>query len=300
MSAPKVVLVAKETAYGRYIEDEEDAHARRLIRRGDISVARWKKAHQNHVATLKLVHRVLKTAGATVWQVRGAQVAFDPTDAVLVVAVGGDGTLLAASHHMNRVPVLGVNSSPEHSVGFFCAARSENVTQKLEAALLGKLAKIKLSRMEVALNGRTISRHVLNEALFCHAIPAATSRYILRCGRSREEQRSSGIWVSTAAGSTGAAHSAGGKLMPFSSKRIQAVVREPYLVMGKPYRMSRIEIPNTAKLTVQSKMQDARLFLDGPYTQTKVGLGDTITMQTSPEPLTVLGLNAKRRTVPVK
>ena len=58
-----------------------------------------------------------------VLMVERAHAMFDASDADLVVAVGGDGTLLAASHNVVDVPILGVNSAPGHSVGFFCAAK---------------------------------------------------------------------------------------------------------------------------------------------------------------------------------
>src|ERR1019366_7356859 len=42
----------------------------------------------------------------------------------LVVTVGGDGTLLAASHGIGPgIGLLGVNSAPSHSLGFFWRAR---------------------------------------------------------------------------------------------------------------------------------------------------------------------------------
>ena len=41
----------------------------------------------------------------------------------LVITVGGDGTFLEASHHIKaNTPILGVNSDPQRSVGFFVPA----------------------------------------------------------------------------------------------------------------------------------------------------------------------------------
>ena len=44
----------------------------------------------------------------------------------LVVTIGGDGTLLAASHAIGDTPILGINSAPDFSVGFFCSGRLGN------------------------------------------------------------------------------------------------------------------------------------------------------------------------------
>jgi NAD+ kinase len=140
---------------------------------------------------------------------------------------------------------------------------------------------------------------VLNEALFCHAIPAATSRYIVSFGGKSEEQRSSGVWVSTAAGSTGAARSAGGRLLPFTSRKLQLIVREPYLEARREteplqIELDRVTIDPPEALTLLSKMEDARLYLDGPYRQMPVGLGDRVVCCVSNEPLNVYGLGRRR------
>jgi NAD+ kinase len=216
----------------------------------------------------------------------------------LVVTVGGDGTLLAASHGIGpNLPLLGVNSAPGHSVGFFCGASKGGVKSAVDGALHGRLRRTDLTRMRVALNGRGLHDRVLNEALFCHASPAATSRYILRIvelgsgpAREEEEQKSSGLWVGPAAGSTAAQRSAGGRVLPLSSKSLQYVVREPYTPSGEPLRMALGLVHEGQSLTIRSKMRQARLFLDGDHIVHTVTIGDLLVMQRSDEPLAVLGL----------
>jgi NAD+ kinase len=243
---------------------------------------------------VELVYETLEGLGVKTLLLHGAQAEFDPVGALLIVTVGGDGTLLAASHHVNEVPLLGVNSAPRYSVGFFCAARGKEVPTMLRRALEGKLPSVKLSRMAVAINGQRRSSRVLNEALFCHAIPAATSRYIVRYGDDTEEQRSSGVWVGTAAGSTAATRSAGGKVLPFASRNLQLVIREPYAESKRTVHLNHIIFDPTESLELLSKMEDARLYLDGPYRQIPVGLGDRVIFSVSDEPLHVFGLGRRR------
>jgi NAD+ kinase len=299
VSRPLVVVVSKRSMYERFIQDRRDPKAISLFQRRDVSVARWRKAHLAHQLTLKRVQQTLRALGAKITVLRSPGVVFDASDASLVVTVGGDGTLLAASHHVGSIPILGVNSSPEHSVGFFCPAHLGNLEQTLERALDGTLPSVSLSRMQVSVNNRICSRRVLNEALFCHAIPAATSRYIVSFGGKSEEQRSSGVWVSTAAGSTGAARSAGGRILPFTSRTLQLIVREPYLEARRETQPVAIELDRVTfeppeTLTLLSKMEDARLYLDGPYRQMPVGLGDRVVCSVSNEPLSVYGLGRRR------
>lgn len=291
---PRVVVVAKRTAYKRFVEDERDPRAKALLRRRDPAVKHWAVSHREHVRTLETVLESLTKVGAQVMLVERAHAAFDPSDAALVVAVGGDGTLLAASHSLVGTPILGVNSSPGHSVGFFCAAQRRTFRPMLEQALAGKLASVELTRMAVAVNGRLRNKHVLNEALYCHSLPAATSRYLLAHGRHREEQRSSGIWIGPAAGSTAALRSAGGRVLPFRSRLLQLVVREPYTPSNRPYRLCKLLVPDGDSVTVESKMDDAGLFFDGPYRHIAIRLGDRVEFFASDEPLVVLGLGRRR------
>lgn len=288
-----VLVVAKRTAYAQHALERKDPDALRLLAAGDPSVARWKKAHDDHEHTLDRVLQALAAAGVNPTVVP-ARAAFDATGVRLVVTVGGDGTLLSASHHVGQCPILGVNSSPTHSIGFFCAATADSIDTMLQQALQGSLPSIRLSRMQVMIDDALCSKHVLNEALFCHAIPAATSRYILEFGGDSEEQRSSGVWVSTAAGSTAALRSAGGDLLPFASGDIQLVVREPYSVNGDSYRLRKCTIAPGQQIVLRSKMLDARLFLDGPYAAFEVGLGQVLRFSRSDEPLHLLGLTDRR------
>jgi NAD+ kinase len=292
---PRVVVVAKRTAYHRFVEEERDPRAKALLRRRDPAVAHWLDAHRDHARTLESVLRELERAGAQVMLVERAHAAFDASDAALVVAVGGDGTLLAASHSVVRVPILGVNSAPRYSVGFFCSAQRATFRGMLEQALLGKLPSVELTRMAVAVNGRLRTKHVLNEVLYCHSSPAATSRYLLSYGGLTEEQRSSGIWVGPAAGSTAAQRSAGGRVLPLHSRLLQLVVREPYNPSGKKYRLPKLTVADGDAVGVESKMDDSALFFDGPYRPVPVRLGDSVSFFASDEPLNVLGLGGRAR-----
>ena len=163
----------------------------------------------------------------------------------------------------------------------------------LAKALSGDLRASKLARMRVEVGDRLISTRVLNDALYCHESPAATSRYILEHGDDRERQMSSGVWVGPAAGSTAAIRSAGGKVLPVGSQKLQFVVREPYRGVDNKYDLTKGLVSPGESLEITSRMTKGRLFLDGTQKVHAVGIGDRISMTLSDEPLTLLGL--KRR-----
>ena len=293
----RVLVVAKRSSYRRWVEEAHDARVESLIASGDPTVKRMLSAHRDHEETVDEVRAAMRALAIdAVFDESPRTPALDERYD-LVVTVGGDGTVLATSHHVGAdTALLGVNSSPDHSVGFFCAARKGSVEQTLSAALGGKLRRVSLARMRVDLNGVCIQRRVLNEALFCHASPAATSRYILRVtepdgGFEEEEQKSSGMWIGPAAGSTAAQRSAGGRVLPLASTKIQYVVREPYAPYGHKMRLTLGLIDDGGTLALRNKMHQAKLFLDGEHEVVDVAIGDVVTMRRSEEFLTVLGLS---------
>lgn len=291
---PLVYVVAKRSQYQRHVRDHRDQRAIELLARHDPVVARWRKADSSHRQTLDLVLHELKRLGARVRLIASPSERFSPRGARLVVTVGGDGTLLAASHRIGAEPLLGVNSSPEHSVGYFCAGHADNLRALLPKALSGTLRAAELTRMNVVVNDRLRSARVLNEALFSHRIPAAVSRYILEYAGRVEEQRSSGFWIGTAAGSTGAIHSAGGRILPLGSDKLELVVREPYTSSGVKIRMRDLVVPKGREVIVHTKMDRAVLFLDGPFRKILLRLGDVVRFSASEQRLNVLGVSVPR------
>jgi len=293
--APRVAVVIKRTTYRKFLVEEHDPLLTRLIKRRDVTVTRILQSHKDHEATVREVEQALEALGANVI-FRGRPRARVPSPVDLVLTIGGDGTLLAASHlTADHVPLLGINSAPESSVGFFCGAKQGSVRETLERAFEGSLLGTELTRMRVDLNGKVLHARVLNEALCYHTSPEATSRYILRLAAGEEEQRSSGLWIGPAAGSTAAQRSAGGKVLPLASTKLQYVVREPYTPAGGHFRFAMGLVEDNGVLTLRSKMRESKLFLDGHRIVHDVTIGDVVTMRRSKESLTVLGIAGKRR-----
>jgi NAD+ kinase len=292
---PKVALVVKRSAFQEHVEEQQDPHIHRLLEQGDPSVARLRASHDEHTATVDEVLAMLSALRIQVVFLGRAGEAFDSNGLDLVITVGGDGTLLSASHSVANVPILGINSAPSHSVGFFCGARRDNAQRAITRALRGELRRAVLTRMQVRQNDEVVHARVLNEALFCHISPAATSRYLLRLGDIEEEQKSSGFWIGPAAGSTAAQRSAGGKVLRLTSKDLQLVVREPYTPHGERYQLRRALVSPGVSLVVRSKMHEAKLFVDGPNRSIDVRFGDVLEFCEASEALTVLGISPKRR-----
>lgn len=250
--------------------------------------------HEIHQETLRQAKTALRDLGASaVLRYRPEPL---PEEGAwdLIVTLGGDGTLLWASHLADSsTPMLAINSAPDTSVGYFCAGDGHNVHEVLAAALEGRLKSSRLARMRVDVGDKVLSTRVLNDALYCHESPAATSRYILEYAGDQERQMSSGVWVGPAAGSTAAIRSAGGKVLPTGSQKIQFVIREPYRGVDNRYRLVKGMVPPGEDIRITSRMTKGQIFLDGTQKVYAIGIGDRIRMTLSDEPLTLLGLERR-------
>jgi len=118
-------------------------------------------------------------------------------DVDLVIAVGGDGTVLSAAHFLDNgtIPLLGINSDPmtnpeEHSVnkksderrshGALCMCTSTNMKEGIGSVLHGD-AKLALRRRINCVVKSTFSETklvpALNDLLIANPSPAAVSRF---------------------------------------------------------------------------------------------------------------------------
>jgi NAD+ kinase len=290
-SLPRVLVIYKKSMYQVMVQERKNPHARALLARNDRSVERMIAAHEDHQHTIEKARALLNKMGIpAVFRYRTDTDQAEGFD--LVITLGGDGTLLWASHLVGKQPMLAINTAPKDSVGYFCAGTKDTLEPTLDAALKNKLPSTKLTRMQIALDGEVVSTRVLNDVLFCHESPAATTRYLIRHRNVEEEQKSSGLWVGPAAGSTAAQRSAGGRVLAATSKQLQYVVREPYMPNGTRYRLTKGLIDPRESLHVTSKIHGGRLFIDGPHVRYQVALGTEIVMKRSPETLEVLGFRA--------
>jgi len=302
---PRISLLVKRSLYSIFVEEKRDERMQELLLRGDSTVSRLEEAHAAHDRAISEVRAALDAIDAEVTELDRFPDEGVTLQADLIVSVGGEALKLRAPHAAGTAPVLGVNSAPDHSVGFFCGTRGATLLDALRRAQSGKIARATLTRMEVTVGDRVISSRVLNDALFCHASPAATSRYIIELAtRERdglpsetiiEEQKSSGFWIGPAAGSTAAQCSAGGKVLPLESDALQLVVREPYTPKDERYRLRHTLVQPGEELVVRSKIRDATLFVDGPDEVHRAGYGDVLRFRKADVPLVILGLHAKRR-----
>jgi len=273
----KILLIKKKSFYTIFAEEKKDRKVLTHIKKGGLLSERFLKSHRDNEASFEKVKSVLKKN-----RVRFS-VSSDLTGTAgggfdLYISVGGDGTILDASHYSGGAKILGGNSSPGESVGNFCCCTAANFEEILKKILDGGIKSHKLPRLRILLNGKPLPFGAMNDILFAHKIPAATSRYIIKVKEQHEIHKSSGVWVSTAAGSTGAILSAGGAGMDIKSGSIQFVVREPFSRRDEPYRITG-GVVKPGELAFVSRMVRGAVYIDGQRKCFSVGFGDLITFE---------------------
>ncbi|WCJ32328.1 NAD(H) kinase 3 [Euphorbia peplus] len=216
----------------------------------------------------------------------------------LVVTVGGDGTLLQASHFLDdSIPILGVNSDPTQlkeveefsgyfdatrSTGYLCAATAENFEKVLDDILGGQRCSSNISRLSMSVNSNLLSTPALNDILIAHPCPAAVSRFSFKIERDGESCsplancRSSGLRVSTAAGSTAAMLSAGGFVMPILSQDLQYMVREPISPGASISRLMHGIIKSDQSMEIGWFSEKGVIYVDGSHVSHSLQYGDTL------------------------
>jgi NAD kinase len=146
----------------------------------------------------------------------------------LVIAIGGDGTILSASHYLKDKPMLAVNISPETSEGALATIPLADLDKKLNEIVNKKYSIQKLERIEVLINKTPIPFLSLNEVFIANEKPYLISKYELHLKNLKETQKSSGLLFATGTGSTAWFKSAGGAPFSPESKYIKMITREPY------------------------------------------------------------------------
>ena len=282
---PKNILVFyKASAYEIYFLNHLSRLGKKIKPFVLKHIRRSHKAHDEHYASLKKIEQILKKFKVP-YAKRCRGKVFDRSPYDLVITVGGDGTFLEAARGIDKQMVIGINSDPDHSVGKLCVAdvRSfEKIWQRIRG---GRFKICSLQRLRLKLEGQKNFFEVLNDILVCHKNPAMMCRYYLQIKGKGETQQSSGIWISTAAGSSGAIQSAGGKLLRTDGKKFQYMPRELYEGNKGHYHLRGGVLNSRENISITSLMTGGMIFIDGAHLAVPFEYGSTLTISFSPRPI---------------
>ena len=267
-STNEIYSASPDEAVQKFIQDENNKYLTSQKRSRD-EQKRTLDAVVSELNRRKINHEVL-------W--RGDVKSVEGSD--LVISVGGDGTFLDVSHHINNdIPVMGINSDCNSSVGFYCCFNRQNFGDAI--ANLEKLPRTKVLRIEGTLNGIKIPQYVLNDLLVADENPAATTDIEVNGKRGK---RSSGLIVSTPMGSTAWVYEEGGIIAPLESTEMQYI-----------YRSRRKKESFFAKeIEIYSLTRKGKIYFDGQHLVYDFTIGDKIHLELG-APLTIIGDFSEKR-----
>lgn len=292
---PRVLVVYKKDPYQQYIQELRDVNLTRLLRHRHPDVLDMQRAHVIHEESIHTVVQTLKSLSVTVDLAYRANVkATGSYD--LIVTVGGDGTFLQAAHSIQGVPILGVNSDSTRSEAVFCAATPKTFKRMCQKALTRSLPELKLFKLKLKINGKVYPVKAINDVLVTHEDPATMSRYRLKIGKRQEYQKSSGIWISTAAGSSSAVLAAGGVRLPWSSRKYQYRPRELYRGRLTHNKLTGGLLSQQASANITWMMRKGKAYIDGAHVSVSLQFADKLAiLQDSQQPVRVLGFSSHNR-----
>jgi len=205
----------------------------------------------------------------------------------LIIVIGGDGTFLKAALFIkDKTPVLGVNSNKAKKEGFFMKANTKDFEVKLKKIIKNKYKIAKLTRLQAYINNKPIKDLALNEFYIGCKKPYDVFRYWIKVNNKKELQKSSGVLVSTAAGSNAWVTSAGGKKIPIKSTNFQFIVREPYHgTITNKYRLLKGILNRNRFVTIIPEIKDCIIVADSTSIEYKLKKYDKVRISISNKPL---------------
>lgn len=278
-TAKRLLVVGKMTAYMQAVATDKE-QLRALIDSGNPAVSSMMPEHQAHMESIARVREILKQHDATFVRVDALKdVDIDAGKFDRILVVGGDGTVLEASHHTRRTPILGIKSAPR-SHGHFCLADRDTLPAVLDEIESGRRKPLSLMRINAFIDGCRVGPDVLNEVLL--ESTTSTTSYILQAGQKTEEQMSDGIFFGTAAGCTAWMRAYGSEIVPVTDRSIQYLVRGAFISPTHGLGLLHGFSCDGTELSVVSKSADAKVAVDGRRNSFLIPRGSKLVIKPSP------------------
>ncbi len=284
MSVKPVLLIYKKSAYSIYQQQNKAGMSYPAKSVLSDKIRRMVEAHNEHYKTLVYVESVLKKYKIPyVRRLRKRPINYNQFQYVLTV--GGDGTFLETARFLKKQWILGINSSPNFSIGKLCHGSLKNFEAIIARLSADRVDFETLQRIRIQYDSKLKYADSLNEVLVANFTPAIMCRYFLSLKGQSEEQYGSGLWIATPSGSTGAIRSAGGKIMDRREKKYQYLPRELNRVKKPHYQLTGGVLQSHQKISIVSFMQNGRLYIDGNHLRIPFKYGTKIQIGLSPYPL---------------
>ena len=240
----KLILVTRKTRLQELVERfNTRSQAKFYIEHAGGDFADYEREEEAYHRSLNVLRRTLEFEIPQQQVDRGLVPTFQFQKDDLVVTLGQDGLVANTAKYVGSQPIVAVNPEPERFDGVLLPFAPDQARSAVAKAMEAKASIRQITLAEVILNDGQRLR-AFND-LFIGARSHVSALYRIACNKKSEVQSSSGVLVSTGAGSTGwissmfnmaagLARFCGGTpgkaiRLPWEDRRLLYVVREPFI-----------------------------------------------------------------------
>jgi len=279
MSIEYAIIIKNKTRLETLIERfNTKAQAKFYIERSGGDFNDYEKEHEVFHNALSTVQRNLSTLLKNKIVERSFLPSFIFNGNQVIVTVGQDGLVANTAKYVKQIPIVAVNPEQERFDGVLLPFNAQNFIEAIDKVISNKYHSKLTSFAEAKLNDG--QRLLAFNDLFIGASSHVSARYQITYNNKTEEHSSSGIIVSTQAGSTGWLSSIFNMSFGIhkfiekdNSKKKYAKLKENQLMFAvrEPFASRRTQVETTAgiitgqsKLIIQSFMpNNGLIFSDG-------------------------------------
>ncbi len=275
----KIVLVTRKTRLDGLVERfNTRAQARFYIEHAGGDFGAYVEEHDAYQRSLEVARRAVETGLKVQVMDRGLVPTYVFGSGDLIVTLGQDGLVANTAKYVGGQPIIAVNPDRERFDGVLLPFAPEDLRGQVErvGAETARVRAVTMAEARLADGQRLLG---FND-LFIGAGTHVSARYAIRFNVRREQQSSSGIIVSTGAGSTGwlssifnetagiMAFLGGGPVAPlrlgWEEQRLLFVVREPFVSRHSTAAIVAGAVEPEAGLELESQMPAGGvIFSDG-------------------------------------
>ena len=279
MSVEYAIIIKNKTRLESLIERfNTKAQAKFYIERSGGDFNDYEKEHEIFQSSLSKVQRNLSTVIKNKIVERSFLPSFIFNEKQVIVTVGQDGLVANTAKYVKQIPIVAVNPDQERFDGVLLPFNAENFLVAINRVIKNNYNSKLTSFAEAKLNDG--QRLLAFNDLFIGATSHVSARYKITYNNKTEEQSSSGIIVSTQAGSTGWLSSifnmsfgirkfvekdnSKKKQAKLKDNQLMFVVREPFASKRTQVEIAAGIITEQSKLVIQSFMpNNGLIFSDG-------------------------------------
>lgn len=280
MTFEKLVVITRKTRLEELVyRFNTKAQARFYIEHSGGDYKDYEQEHENYVRSLETLRRqfsALAMKSQFVDRMYLPNFVFSASD--LVIVVGQDGLVANTAKYAGRQPIIGLNPDPERYDGILVPAKVKELKAIVQMVQQDSALVREVALAQVRLNDG--QKLLAFNDFFVGARSHVSARYRLEyCGRS-ESQSSSGIIVSTGAGSTGWLSSVFNMVssvneflglpgrhpakMSWENPQLMFIVREPFISRHSSADIVAGRLQEGQELVIESRMPaGGTIFSDG-------------------------------------